>query len=109
MGYLSQVVDIADLGQHKFVTIYGKSGSGKTELGSTFPKPMLYLQVGDDGSNTIKSKKGIKALRIKNLAELSAVLKELIDSAEHGKLKYKTVFADTFFYGHEYLDQGKCP
>lgn len=96
MGYLSQVVDIADLGQHKFVTIYGKSGSGKTELGSTFPKPMLYLQVGDDGSNTIKSKKGIKALRIKNLAELSAVLKELIDLAEHGKLKYKTVFADTF-------------
>ena len=32
MGYLSQVVDIADLGQHKFVTIYGKSGSGKNKV-----------------------------------------------------------------------------
>lgn len=96
MRYLSQAVDIDDLDQHKLVTIYGKSGSGKTELGSTFLKPMLYLQVGDDGSNTIKGKKGIKALRIKNLEELKGVFEELLDLAEQGELKYKSVFADTF-------------
>ena len=96
MGLLEKAVDIEELGQHRFVTIYGKSGSGKTELGSTFPKPMLYLQVGDDGSNTIKKKKGIRGLHIKNLSELKSVLQELIGMAEKGRLKYKTVFADTF-------------
>lgn len=96
MGYLSQAVDIDSIDQHKLVTIYGKSGSGKTELGSTFPKPMLYLQVGDDGTASIRGKKGIKVLRIKNLEELKNVLKELLDLAESGKLKYKSVFADTF-------------
>ena len=96
MGLLEKAVDIEELGQHRFVTIYGKSGSGKTELGSTFPKPMLYLQVGDDGSNTIKKKKGIRGLHIKNLSELKSVLQELIGMAEKGRLKYKTVFVDTF-------------
>ena len=96
MGLLEKAVDIEELGQHRFVTIYGKSGSGKTELGSTFPKPMLYLQVGDDGSNTIKKKKDIRGLHIKNLSELKSVLQELIGMAEKGRLKYKTVFADTF-------------
>jgi hypothetical protein len=96
MGLLEKAVDIEELGQHRFVTIYGKSGSGKTELGSTSPKPLLYLQVGDDGSNTIKKKKGIRGLHIKNLSELKSVLQELIGMAEKGRLKYKTVFADTF-------------
>lgn len=91
MGVLDDVVDIADLGQRNFYVVYGKSGSGKTFFGSTFPKPILYLQIGDDGSNTIADVDGIYAKRINTPEDLKSVGKELIKDK-----KYKTVFVDTF-------------
>lgn len=93
MGYLDKAVDIADLGQRKLVVLWGKSNSGKTEFGSTWPKPMLYVQVGDDGSNTIAGKQGIKGIHANRLEDLKGILNELIKTHAHG---YKSVFVDTF-------------
>lgn len=93
MGYLDEVVDISELGQRKLVVLYGKSNSGKTEVGSTFPKPMLYIQVGDDGSNTISYKEGIKAIRANNCDMLKSILTELIGKKKTG---YASIFCDTF-------------
>lgn len=93
LGLLNNAVDISELGQHKLVVLYGKSNSGKTETGSTFPKPQLYIPIGDDGSNTIQGKEGIKAVRINNLDECRTLLKELLDKKGAG---YKSVFLDTF-------------
>lgn len=95
MGILNDVVDISALGQRKLVVLYGKSNSGKTELGSTFPKPLLYLQVGDDGANTIANKEGIQAPRtpLANVVKLKEALEELIACKAKG---YETVFIDTF-------------
>ena len=45
---LESVTSIKDFSQGKLVALYGKSGSGKTTLGATFPKPMLYVKIGDD-------------------------------------------------------------
>lgn len=91
MGMLDNAVDINDLSQGKFVVIYGKSSSGKTKVGSTFPKPMLYVKIGDDGSNTIKNVSGIKALEIDTIGQLKNLLKELQNDEE-----YASVFVDTF-------------
>lgn len=91
MGVLDEAVDISELGQRNFWVLWGKSFSGKTELGSTFPKPMLYLQIGDDGSNTIANKDGIKAIRCDSTDKLKSAVKEL----KRDK-RYKTVFVDTF-------------
>lgn len=93
MGYLDGIVDISELGQRKLVVVYGKSNSGKTEFGSTFPKPLLYLQLGDDGANTIARKADIRAKRINTIEELRGTLKELIKTKAKG---YETVFIDTF-------------
>lgn len=91
MGYLDDAVDINELGQSNLWVIYGKSGSGKTHVLSTFPKPLLYLQFGDDGSNTIADVDGIKAIRVTSLSQLKEIAYELrLDS------KYKTVAVDTF-------------
>ena len=91
MGHLDKAVDIGELGQSNLWVIYGKSTSGKTTLASTFPKPMLYLQIGDDGSNSISDVEGVKAIRIKDLGQLREILLELrLDR------KYKTVLVDTF-------------
>lgn len=92
-SYLDDVVDISELGQHKLVVLYGRSNSGKTEVGSTFPKPQLYVAVGDDGSNTIQGKEGIKAKKINQLDEARGLLNELVNKKGAG---YESVFIDTF-------------
>lgn len=93
---LSQARDISQMGQRKLLTVYGKSGSGKTEFGSTFPKPQLYIQIGDDGNNTISHKKGIKGAKAESTTDLADTLKDLIKLAKSNKLRYKSVFIDTF-------------
>lgn len=93
MGILDKVEEIANLGQRKFVVLWGKSNTGKTEVGSTWPKPMLYMQVGDDGANTIRKKKDIMGLRCDTVPNLKAGLKELINKKGAG---YKSIFVDTF-------------
>ena len=103
MGYLDDVMDISELGQRKLVVIYGKSNSGKTVTAATFPKPLLYLRVGDDGSNSIAKVEGIKAKPILSTGDLNGVLKELI------KLKgknFQTVVIDTFsLYTNMWTDE----
>lgn len=91
MSILSEAVDISELGQRNLWVPWGKSGTGKTHFISTLPKPLLYLQVGDDGSNTIAKVDGIQAIRIDTLEKLKEVGKEL----EKDK-KYKSVAVDTF-------------
>lgn len=93
MSHLSKVKDISKLGQRKLVVLWGKSNTGKTEFGSTWPKPQLYIQVGDDGSNTIRGKEGIKGIRADSITDLKEILKELEEGKGYG---YKSVFIDTF-------------
>ena len=88
---LESVTSIKDFSQGKLVALYGKSGSGKTTLSATFPKPMLYVKIGDDGSSVIKDVEGIDAVEISKVGEIKTLIKEL----ESDK-KYKTVFFDTF-------------
>lgn len=91
MSWLEQAVNLKDLPSSQLWVLYGKSGAGKTHMLSTFPKPMLYLQFGDDGSNTIGDTEGIDAIRITSLQQLKEIAQEArVDS------KYKTVAVDTF-------------
>ena len=101
MGLLDSAVDIQELGQRNLWVLYGKSNSGKTYVASTFPKPLLYLQIGDDGSNTIANVKGIKAVSLSTVKELKDISKELLKD----KI-YKTVVVDTFsLLVNEWTDQ----
>lgn len=45
-------------GTRSFV-IYGRSGTGKTTLGASFPKPLLLLDVGDRGTDSIADVKKV--------------------------------------------------
>lgn len=91
MGLLDEAVDIQELGQRNLWVLYGKSNSGKTWVASTFPKPMLYLQIGDDGANTIARVEGVKALRVDTVQKLSDISRELLKDKT-----YKTAVVDTF-------------
>lgn len=91
MGYLSQAVDISELGQRNLWVCWGKSGTGKTKFISTLPKPLLYVRIGDDGSNTISNVEGIKAISAESLEQLKEIGEELKKDKT-----YKSVAVDTF-------------
>jgi hypothetical protein len=91
MGILSEARDISELGQRNLWVLWGKSGTGKTHFIGTMPKPLLYIQVGDDGSNTIADVDGVKAIRAGTLDRLKQIGNELINDT-----KYVAVAVDTF-------------
>lgn len=91
MGILSEAKDIAELGQRNLWVLWGKSGSGKTHFISTLPKPLLYIQIGDDGSNTIADVEGIKAIRAGTIERLKQIGEELKKDNS-----YASVAVDTF-------------
>ena len=86
--------------------IYGKSGTGKTVLASTFPKtkeaPMLYLDIleGGIGSVAAKDKELIDWVPIETFEELDEVLEDVVRgySEVDGKqvpVKYSTIVVDS--------------
>ena len=88
---LDRAVDVRKLQHCNLWVLYGKSNSGKTWIASTFPKPLLYLQIGDDGLNTIANVEGIRVITIDNVSDLKDVAEELMDDT-----KYKTEVCETF-------------
>lgn len=82
---------ISKMKDGKLVVLYGRSGSGKTWLGGTFPKPLVVLQVGDEGTNTIKNVEGVWVKKIGTVKELKSDLQELQKDT-----KFNSVFVDTF-------------
>lgn len=86
--------------------IYGKAGSGKTVLASTFPKtkeaPLLYLDIleGGIGSVDSKDKELIDWVPIETFEEIDEVLEDVIKgySEVDGKqipVKYSTIVIDS--------------
>lgn len=100
IAILDKVVSIGELGHRSLWVIWGKSNSGKTWLSSTFPKPLLYVQIGDDGANTIANT-DCDAIRINNIKELKTLCEELQKNK-----KYATVVFDTFsMVVNEWIDE----
>lgn len=61
-------------------------------MSSTFPKPLLYVRIGDDGLGTISRMPGdIRAITVKSVDELNSIFEEL-----ESDTTYKTVVFDTF-------------
>jgi hypothetical protein len=46
--------------------VYGKADTGKTQFGSTWPKPILYLGFNEKGTATIKTEKDVDILELQN-------------------------------------------
>lgn len=75
--------------------IYGRSGSGKTTLSSTWPKPILYLNILDNGTDSISDVEDVEVVDITDSEELRELILWCHKKARRGKLKYKTIILDT--------------
>lgn len=101
MGLIDKAVSVKEMPKSNLWVLWGKSGSGKTHVLSTFPKPILYLQYGDDGTGTIEDVDGIDVIVIEDQKHLEGLLEEArLDE------QYATVAVDTFsLFVNEWLDE----
>ena len=86
---------IAEIQRRGSTALYGRSGTGKTTLASTYPKPILYLNILDNGDDSIRDVDDIDVVDIESSEELQEQLLWLAKQANKGKLIYKTVVLDT--------------
>lgn len=88
---LPGVKKVGDIQRTRSTVLYGRSGTGKTTLAASWPKPMLYLDIKDEGTDSIADVDGIDVKEIHDSEDLDEVLLWLIRNPK----KYKTVVLDT--------------
>lgn len=83
--------DVRDIINARSYVVYGRSGTGKTTIAGTFPKPMLYLNIRDNGTDSISDVEGIQVLNIHNFDDLEMTYWWLAKNIK----RFKTVVLDT--------------
>lgn len=96
---LSGLKKIKDIKRRRSFVLYGRSGSGKTTLAADFPKPMLYLDIKDEGTDSIADVEGIDVKEITCYEDIESTLHWLLRNPK----KYKTVVLDTMSQLQEIL------
>jgi AAA domain len=86
----ARIVPIAERPLYLAALFYGRSGTGKTALASTFPKPALVLDIREKGTDTIAKVPGIDVLEVSEWEDIEKSYWYL-KSKTH---KYKTVILD---------------
>lgn len=111
MGLLDSVVGISQEQENKVTVFLGSPGSGKTTTAGTYPKPMLYVSIGDDGGGVVLkdySDNEVKLINLKtdengtSTKKLKELLKELNANPNHG---YKSVVFDAWTSLQEELEK----
>lgn len=88
-------IPVADVTYHGSTALYGRSGSGKSTLAASWPKPILYLNIKDNGTDSIKDEDDIDVRHIETSQDLKDVILWCTERARKGKLIYKTIVLDT--------------
>lgn len=71
--------------------LYGPSGSGKTTISSSFPKPLLHLDINEKTHEVLKGVDGISTMELTDPEEMNEVYWWLHDHPE----KFRTVVIDS--------------
>jgi len=87
----NNVKDADDFKPEVKVVLYGKPGTGKTTIASTFPKPCLLIDIREKGSDSVRTTKGLKVIRVTTWDELEMLYWYLKDNPD----KLKSVVFDT--------------
>lgn len=86
---LDKAMDVADVPNYSASLFYGESGTGKTTVAASYPKPLLILDLREAGTQSVKKVQGAKVLRIDTWKEYEEVYFELEKDDE-----YKTIVHD---------------
>lgn len=86
---------VSEVKYHGSTALYGRSGSGKTTLAASWPKPILYLNIKDNGTDSIADEEDVDVVDIETSEELKDLILWCVKKASKNKLKYKTIVLDT--------------
>lgn len=87
---VSMISPIGDQETCLTALFYGRSGTGKTTVSATFPKPMLLIDVKEKGTQSVRQVPGIESVSIEHWGEFEALYYHLLKAGK----KYKTVVLD---------------
>jgi|HubBroStandDraft_6_1064221.scaffolds.fasta_scaffold00056_74 hypothetical protein len=83
--------------------IYGKSGSGKSSLASTWPTPLLLLDVKDRGTDSIRDVKGVFVIEVTTFEQFEQIYYNILNDKAYAK--YQTIVIDTLTQVQDLLVQ----
>jgi DNA replication protein DnaC len=86
---------VSEVKRNSSAALYGRSGTGKTTLAASWPKPILYLNIRDNGEESISDVEGIDVVDIESSEDLLEQILWLHKKASKDKLVYKTIVLDT--------------
>lgn len=86
---------VSEVKREVSAALYGRSGTGKTTLAASWPKPILYLNIADNGEESISDIEDLDVVDITTSDELLEQVLWLAKKANRGKLIYKTIILDT--------------
>lgn len=89
-----RIKPVSEVGAGLAALFYGRPGTGKTELASTFPKPLLLLDILQNGTDTIAKKPGIDVIKIKGSDWEATEEVYWYLTKGKGRNKYKSVIVD---------------
>lgn len=84
------IVPVGDIPKTLVMAVYGKAGTGKTVFGSSFPKPILFLDIRERGTESISDVEGVDVLPVTTWEQADQAYWYL----KSGKSKYKSVVVD---------------
>jgi len=87
----SRIHPAAELDRPMSILLYGRSGTGKTTIAATFPKPLLFLDIKEFGTDSVCDVQGIDALYVETWQDFETIYWFLRAGNHH----YKTVVIDT--------------
>lgn len=85
------IKQVSEINNPRSSVIYGRSGTGKTTLAATWPKPILFLDINDQGTDSISDIKKCDVLEIETWEDFEEIYWWLSKNPE----EYKTVVIDT--------------
>ncbi len=89
INIMDKIKPVERVKKNMVMLAYGKAGTGKTEFASTFPTPILVLDVREGGLDTIANKSGIDVLELSTWEEFEEIFWELKEGSE-----YQTIVVD---------------
>jgi len=87
----AQILPVSESKDGTCWMLYGRSGTGKTTVAATFPKPLLLLDMKEKGTDSIFNVKGVEIINVKSWSKFEEIYWYL----KSGKPKYKSVVVDT--------------
>jgi ABC-type lipoprotein export system ATPase subunit len=89
---LDRIKPVTELKTNLVMLVYGRSGSGKTHFGSTFPRPILFIDTNERGTETIAQEEDVDVVRVTEWAEFDELYWGLLN--HETAVQYASVVID---------------